>query len=158
MQSQGNEHPREIGTARISQLLLLFHCVTAGGASSIISSLAVSIAGYRRKTSVRGGAASCAGVAQTYTTATAAPAAVQAGGNSYVGLHSTALTAVAVAEKKNQRQTVGGLNAAEGSASSTSGTSLSGGSDTSSNFGPEYLPGALGVAFIPITLVFKDLR
>lgn len=31
-------------------------------------------------------------------------------------------------------------------------------SDTSSNFEEDYLPGALGVAFIPITLVFRDLR
>jgi hypothetical protein len=62
-----------------------------------------------------------------------------------------------MAEKKKQRQTVGGLSAVEGTTSS-GGASLSGSSDTSSQFGPEYVPGGLGVAFIPITLVFKDLR
>lgn len=36
---------------------------------------------------------------------------------------------------------------------------MAGSSDTSSNFGgADYLPGALGVAFVPITLVFKELR
>jgi hypothetical protein len=35
---------------------------------------------------------------------------------------------------------------------------LSGSSDTSSNFGAQYLPSALGMTFVPITLVFRDLR
>jgi hypothetical protein len=134
----------------------------AGGASSIISSFAASFAGYRRKTSVQGTAPpSCSGVSMgavaSATKAHMAPAGGGGGGGAgFVGLHSAAVNAAAAAEKL-QQVSLADCNAASIS-SSQRGSTDGGSSDTSSNFGADYLPGALGVAFIPITLVFNDLR
>lgn len=129
----------------------------AGGASSIISSFAASFAGYRHKTSVRGTAPpSCSGVSVAAVASAAKAPMALPGGAAYVNLHSTAVTAAAAAEKL-QQVSLADCNAAS-VVSSRRGSTDGGNSDTSSNFGAGYLPGSLGVAFIPITLVFNDLR
>lgn len=134
----------------------VLHC--AGGASSIISSFAASFAGYMRKTSLRGTAPpSCSGVSMAAAASAAkAQMAPPGGGAPYINLHSTAVTAAAAAEKL-QQVSLADCNAAS-VVSSRRGSTDGGSSDTSSNFGADFLPGALGVAFIPITLVFNDLR
>lgn len=141
--------------------------VLTGGTSSIISSIAASIAGYRsRKNSVRGGQNSCseasavaAGSFSVLMTSaygrrassrTNSANGAAGAGPAYASLHSRTLTASAVAEKAAKCE--------EESGSLHGSSSLSGSSDTSSNFGAQYLPSALGMTFVPITLVFRDLR
>lgn len=138
------------------------------GGTSIISSIAASIAGYKsRKNSLRGGPNSSAGTSAvaagsfsalmpSVTSARGRRASSRANsasgapgvGPAYASLHSRTLTASAVAEKGGKGEE-GSLHGSD---------SLSGSSDTSSNFGAEYLPGSLGMTFVPITLVFRDLR
>lgn len=129
------------------------HPLAAGGGSIIIS-MAASMAGYKRKGSARGGPASCTG------TAMSAPAGGVGSilGDAAVVGEGTAASYQAGAAAANLRNT--GCSGAQVARSMVSASRLSmssGGGASELGLGA-MLPEALGVDFVPITLVFTELR